>query len=239
LNLAEAIGLPERPVASLKMTKAEAVTAILREAIIMARLKPGDPIRQKDLAEALQVSATPVREALQKLYALSIVSYESHHGAQVAVPNRQIIDEVFRVRAMLEGTAVQEAVKHLDDNSLKLLDNLAKNQMPQLLQEGMDTGDLVPYRAANYEFHKRVYSASQMQVIPEMIDNLWARSPVPDDNFYFNQERVIKAADEHMGIVDMLKKRDRERARAVLENHIDTTRKFYLQFFDHLAESEN
>lgn len=239
MDLSEAIKLPELPAGLLHMTKAEAVCAVLREAIIMARLKPGDPIRQQDLAQALNVSATPVREALQKLYALGIVSYESHHGAQVAVPTRQMIDEVFRVRTMLEGTAVQKAVKLLDDNLLELLEDLATNQMPQLLREGMEAGDLVPYRMANYKFHKTIYSASQMQVIPEMIDDLWARSPVPDENFYFNRERVTRAADEHADLVDMLKQREQERARAVLEHHVDTTRKFYLQFVDHLAKSED
>ncbi len=216
-------------------TKTEAVSSILREAIITGRLRPGDPIRQQDLAEILNVSATPVREALAKLNALGTLQHLPHQGVQVAVPSRQAIDEIFRVRTMLEGMAIEEAVNFIDEERLAYLDELAEDQLPRLLETALDTKDLTPYRMANYRFHRTIYSASGMEIIPELIDTLWARSVVQDGVFFHDWDRIQSAPAEHVEIVDALRKSDGKRARSTLEQHVDKTRRAYLNYLDSLS----
>ena len=106
MDISQVAITPEISNEFLYLTKTDRVCAILREAIITAWLKPGDHIRQQDIADQLHISSTPVREALQKLQALGILLHTPHHGAQVPVPNRQTISEIFQVRAFLEVVSI-------------------------------------------------------------------------------------------------------------------------------------
>jgi len=227
---------PEISTELLYLTKTDRVCAVLREAIITAWLKPGDHIRQQDIADQLNLSPTPVREALQKLQALGILLHTPHHGAQVPVPNRQTISEIFLVRAYLEGIAIVDSIDRIDHDTLEKLEYLAKNEMPQNLDEGFQINDFTPYRKANYEFHKLIYTSSSMEVIPELIDNLWARSVVPDKLYQFDCLRIKNASEEHGRIVKAIEAKDVERARKTLEEHVNLTRSCYLRFLDRSFE---
>lgn len=236
MDLSAVFKLSEFSTEIFAQTKTEAVSSLLREAIITGRLKPGDPIRQQDLAEVLNVSATPVREALARFEALGILHHAPHQGMQVAVLSRQAIDEIFRVRTMLEGMAVEEAAKLIDAEAMTYLDELARDQLPDLLTTALESGDLTPYRMVNYKFHKTIYSLSGMEVVPELIDNSWARSVVLDGVFFYDCNRIQSAPAEHVEIVDALRKQDAKRARATLEGHVDKTRLCYLEYLDSLEE---
>jgi DNA-binding GntR family transcriptional regulator len=216
----------------LYLTKTERVCAILREAIITACLKPGAHIRQQDLANQLSMSATPVREALQKMDALGILVHTPHQGAQVPLPNRQTINEIFQLRAFLEGIAIENSIDHIKLDTLQKLDYLANTEMPKSINKGFQTNDFTPYRKANYEFHKLIYTSSNMEVIPELIDNLWARSVVPDKLYQFDCDRLDDAYTEHVKIIKSLKEKDADLARATMELHVDLTRICYLQLLD-------
>jgi DNA-binding GntR family transcriptional regulator len=216
----------------LYLTKTDRVCAVLREAIITAWLKPGDHIRQQDIADQLNLSSTPVREALQKLQALGILLHTPHQGAQVPVPNRQTISEVFRVRAYLEGVAIVDSIERIDPDTLEKLEYLANKEMPGSLDEGFQINAFTPYRKANYEFHKLIYISSSMEVIPELIDNLWARSVVPDELYQFDCLRINNASKEHGKIVEAIEAKDVDLARKTLEDHVNLTRSCYLEFLD-------
>jgi DNA-binding GntR family transcriptional regulator len=220
----------------LHLTKTEVVSTILREAIITGRLKPGDHIRQQELAELLNVSPTPVREALYKLVALGILEYEAHHGAQVPIPSKHAIDEIFQVRVMLEGMAIKETVKYIDDTTLAKLEDLALSELPMLLEESLATKNLIPYRVANYQFHKKIYTASEMEVIPTLIDTLWARSVVQAGVFFFDECRISNANAEHARILEALQAKEGERASEVLRQHVDATRTCYLNYLDQVEQ---
>lgn len=212
------------------MTKTDAVVAYLREAIITSRLQPGDRIGQLELAEQLNISPTPVREALRKLEAQGILNYLPHHGVQVAIPTRQVIDEIYKVRAFLEGLAVEHTVQNIDADTLECLNELARNLLPQLLEESLGNGIFTPWKIANYNLHRSIYASSRLATIPEMIDNLWARSVAPDELFVFDSTRVQDAAQEHVQILDAMNKGDGNLARRLIQEHVELTRTSYLKF---------
>ncbi|MFQ5854067.1 MAG: GntR family transcriptional regulator [Anaerolineae bacterium] len=219
------------PTASaLQLTKPDLVCATLREAIISGRLSPGEHIGQQELAERLGVSATPVREALRKLEALGIVTYAPHRGSRVSVCDRQTAEEIYRVRSVLEGLAVQEAVNNITENELERLDKLAFEVMPRLMEQGMHTQNFVDMRKANYEFHKVLCGASRMTVIPEIVENLWARAAIPDDLFIVVSDRARMAVEEHVEVMQAIRAGDGDKARRLMETHIDNARLAYLAY---------
>jgi DNA-binding GntR family transcriptional regulator len=217
---------------ALQLTKPDLVCATLREAIISGVFEPGEHIGQQELAEQLNVSATPVREALRKLEALSILTYEPHRGARVTRSDARTAEEIYRVRGLLEGLAVEKAASSIGERELEELEQLAADTMALVPQGKVDAEGLIGFRKANYEFHKALCNASGMAVVPEIVENLWARVPVPTELFIVIGTRARSAAEEHIQIMEAVRNRDGSRARCMMEVHIDNARIAYVAYLD-------
>ena len=91
-------------------TKADELALELEQAIVRGELAPGQVLRQEELSERYGVSRTPVREALRRLAALGLVSFEPNRGVRVRTLSRDELREAFLVRAELESLATELAV---------------------------------------------------------------------------------------------------------------------------------
>src|SRR2546423_4365754 len=88
---------------SLESTKADDIAVVIEEAIVSGELAPGSVLRQEQLSERFGVSRTPVREALRRLAALGLVSFEPNRGVRVRTMSPGDLREAVMVRAGLEG----------------------------------------------------------------------------------------------------------------------------------------
>jgi DNA-binding GntR family transcriptional regulator len=105
-------------------TAQDLVLAALREAIILGILPPGTKLRQEDLASTFGTSRIPVREALRALTYEGLVSSEPYRGFRVTALPIDEIEEIYELRAVIEGHAAQIAVSLLTDQDLSELDSL-------------------------------------------------------------------------------------------------------------------
>ena len=94
---------------TLDQTKADEIAVELEQAIVSGDLAPGTVLRQEDMSERFQVSRTPVREALRRLSALGLVSFEPNRGVRVRTVSEGQLYEAFLVRAELESLATELA----------------------------------------------------------------------------------------------------------------------------------
>src|SRR6476661_10744137 len=94
---------------SLESTKADDIAVLIEEAIVSGELEPGSVLRQEQLSERFGVSRTPVREALRRLAALGLVSFEPNRGVRVRSISAHELREAFLVRAELEALATEVA----------------------------------------------------------------------------------------------------------------------------------
>src|SRR5262249_12113253 len=99
-------------------TKADELALQLEQAIVHGDFEPGQVLRQEELSERYGVSRTPVREALRRLAALGLVSFEPNRGVRVRTLSREELREAFLVRAALESLATELAVPHMGDAEL-------------------------------------------------------------------------------------------------------------------------
>src|SRR5881394_2048289 len=109
---------------SLESTKADDLAVVIEEAIVSGELAPGSVLRQEQLSERFQVSRTPVREALRRLAALGLVSFEPNRGVRVRTIQREELYEAFLVRAELESLATELAASRMTDAELEELDEV-------------------------------------------------------------------------------------------------------------------
>ncbi len=136
----------------------------LREAILRGQLKPGQKLDQNELAELLNVSRSPVREALRTLAAEGLVEVYPHRGAVVAELSPEEFEEISIIRVVLEGMAARLAAPHIDDERIALLTDV--------LAELENTTDLDRWVELNRRFHNTIYQAVHRPRLLSFIENL-------------------------------------------------------------------
>src|SRR4249919_4240607 len=111
----------EPPMTTLS-TKADDIARILEDEIVGGAIEPGTVLRQEQLSERFVVSRTPVREALRRLAALGLVSFEPNRGVRVRSISAHELREAFLVRAELEALATEVATPKLTADDLEEMD---------------------------------------------------------------------------------------------------------------------
>lgn len=195
---------------------AESVHATLREQIFAGELLPGTALSVPALAAKLNVSRTPVREAVQQLINDGIAVYTRNAGAKVDIVDDETIREVFAVREVLDGLAGYQATlrathQHVDD-----LGAMVETQRA-LLDEPTDQR-----RDArlDLDFHTAIRDITANKPLREALFRLDAQAHLyRSDMWALDANRRI-AVDEHERIVSAIRSGDADGARAACCAHV-------------------
>src|SRR5581483_5381716 len=104
-----------------ELTKADEIAVQLEDDIVAGRIAPGTVLRQETLSERFGISRTPIREALRRLAALGLVSFEPNRGVRVRTLAREDLREAFLVRAELESLATWLATPRMTEEGIVAL----------------------------------------------------------------------------------------------------------------------
>jgi GntR family carbon starvation induced transcriptional regulator len=130
-------------------TRADWVDRRLRSAILTGELAPGEKLVAGPLAARFAVSATPLREAIQRLAASGLVEIEPQRGARVAAASAREAEEIYELRALLDPLALRDSLAHSDDAHLAAIDAA----FAQLERADAARGDLVDALERHAAFH--------------------------------------------------------------------------------------
>src|SRR5207248_5337784 len=138
------------------------VTDKLRNAILNGTFKPNEKLNQAELAEKLNVSRIPTREALRTLEAEGLVTFYPRRGAVVSTMSPEEIEEVYEIRILLEISAAQRAVKRMDESEVR--------QVRDIQEEMARTTELDVWVRLNDDFHQAIYRPSGWTRLLSVID---------------------------------------------------------------------
>lgn len=212
------------------VTKSEYVARRLREMVISGEMPPGTKVGQQQLAKQFNVSPTPVREAIRQLEAEGYFESVPHVGARVAEFHPHDLEEVYRLRALLEGHLAREATRHLTPAVLERLRALSAD-----FEDAVDNGDSVAARRANYRLHTLVWETAGQPVTLSLVESLWAKFPQVLSRV---ADRGTRSAREHARLLDALEARDGEAAEAAVHDHVASGRREMLQAIGGGREAE-
>ncbi|WP_175860327.1 GntR family transcriptional regulator [Burkholderia cepacia] len=204
----------------------EQAYAIVREKIITGELPPGSDISEPELAEQLQMSKTPVREALGRLCVEGLMEAFPRRGYRITPVTMKDISDLFAVRATLEGMAAALAASNLSDDELDMLDRLA--DASYVVGEGTSTKSFV---ASNEKFHLAIAQGSRN---PRLVSLVMSHLEECDRLHYIGaRSRDInpETNTDHHEIVAALRRRDAVEARRAVVEHIENTRRGLLESF--------
>jgi DNA-binding GntR family transcriptional regulator len=196
-------------------TKEEQVADFLREGIISGMFERGSRLKQAEIAERLQLSITPVREALKLLEAEGYVTGNSYRGACVAPFDASASEEVLDLRLQLESRLIRGTLQHVTSQDISEL--LAINAE---FGRAFELGDRASARGINYRFHRRLYSIAAMPQTLHFVQILWARYPF--DLINAIEGRGKQAAAEHDEVMRALVSGDLPAAMLAMRKHIES-----------------
>jgi DNA-binding GntR family transcriptional regulator len=186
------------------------VTAALRELIVSGELSAGASLRQRDLADSLGVSLTPVREALTRLQWQGLVRVDAHRGVRVAESDLGALVENVHIRAALEGLAAALAAGRVDGASLEALASVNSEI------RALPAGDRRRYLELNQRFHSLVYASAGSPTLLALLRLLWQAIPAQ-----FKVTRPFsQSADQHDEILAAMKPGDGALASSLIRSHI-------------------
>jgi DNA-binding GntR family transcriptional regulator len=194
------------------------VASYVRDLVLRDELKPGDRIRQEDIAERLGISRAPVREALRMLEAEGLTEHEPNKGARVPKLTMHELDVIYRMRERLEPLALTESLRQLSDDDHARLEDLQR-QIEK-------NDDLDRFLQLDREFHLGTYSGCHIDPLNAIVTRLWNSTQHYRRAYVAlsGQERMWVVNSEHRLLLDAVVRRDATDAERFLEGHIRRTR---------------
>ena len=194
------------------------VTTKLRDLILRGEFKMGDRLMQEEWAAKLGVSRMPLREALKQLEVEGLVRMEPRRGAIVTPISIDDIEEIYQLRAMLEGEAAVKALPFLDEEDIRDLEELYE----QMIQLDHSETDMEKYMKMNADFHQIIIEACPWRRIKGYIDTLWKGIPPYTPSVLV--DHLAESHKEHSLMVKYVKENDPIKLKDVIETHILRTK---------------
>jgi DNA-binding GntR family transcriptional regulator len=202
------------------------VCDFLKDQIITGSLSPGEKINEREIADQVKVSRTPVREALRKLEYEGYVTTFPKKGVFVKKYSPEELDVIHKMLIRLESLAMEMAVPNITEEDLTNLQKM-NNQMKSLASRK----DYKKYFAINMEFHllfpRLAGSTELLDVISQLRKSTF--------RFYYAQITAVhnseKNIEDHQDLIDALREKSKKNPLKILETHIERTRKSFIEFY--------
>jgi DNA-binding GntR family transcriptional regulator len=200
----------------------ERVYGELRDALMAGRFKPGEVVTVRGLAAALGTSPMPVREALRRLVEAQALEVRRNRSVAVPAMTRRRLEELYRVRMMLEGTAAAWAAERITPRELRSLERLSRE-----IAGHVAANDVPAYLRKNLLFHFAIYRAARPEVLLPLIESLWLQIG-PFFNHTAEELDYRLSQQHHEEALAGLVARDPDAARAGIERDIAEAARYLL-----------
>ena len=199
------------------LSLARRVYDVLRTGLMAGAILPGDPLTSRSLSTALQVSPTPVREALKQLEADGALTSRNKSAFYVNNPDRIEFEQILEIRLELEGLAIRKAALVAKKTDLVPIAAINKSYQTYLGQGGEGpTLSLVP----NFQFHFEIYRLSGSQILVDMIEATWSRIGPALHSFMMKYNADLMTTVYHDRMIAALSENDPEAAEAALHGDL-------------------
>ena len=199
----------------------EDIFDVLHEKIISGKYKPGDWLRQDDIATQLGVSMTPVREGLDLLVSSGLAERVPYRGVRVREMSTKDVVEAYGLRLLLEVLIAQDATRNITPEQITGLERMIVEMKKHNSLKEMSTA-----RRLSREFHSAIAEASKNDLLVKLY--AMVANAFPDWLLYeasFRKPEILadSMADthrEHIAIVDAIKKGDGDKAAQKSVEHV-------------------
>jgi DNA-binding GntR family transcriptional regulator len=206
-----------RPTGPLVQNASAVATQLIREAIINGRYPPGRRLKEEEIARELAISRTPVREALMMLQAEGLVDAAPNRGAIVRTRSASELDDVYQIRALLEGHAAGRAATRITPEGVHALWESCDRF------EGLCAGNNANIRELaeeNLSFHNTILDACGSRVLVDTVRRITDLPLLYKLYVWYSPEQRRLALHYHRKIATSIEASDGERASLLMREHL-------------------
>ncbi len=222
----------------------------IRHMLVYGGLRPGDRVRERELAERLGISRSPVREAIRRLIAQGFIEQQPRHPARVRVLSRRDVQQLGELRATLERAAVAAAARSATDEQLQSLRDICE-QYRQLARDATawqrqsDTDHFFErHRRIDMAFHAGLHEASNnpwlIRVTSELALQAQLCSQFQAESYTILQPigpKLTRAFRKHYRVFLLVARRDAEGAARAAAQFIEWANEDLLRRYDRAAQT--
>lgn len=209
------------PVTKQHKSLTELTYQMIRDKIISGEYQPGDWLRQEQLAQQLEVSYTPIRQALDWLVADGLAEHVSHKGVRLTLINEKEIAEAYSLRLLLDPILARVAAENRSTADIKHLQDILEQ-----LEKTTTLDDMRDRRRLNREYHKTISESAIFKTLERLSEIVWNR--FPDWMFYEGlykepdtiTKRFARENKEHREILESIINQNAQLAKDLSIDHI-------------------
>ena len=190
------------------------VYQLLRRNLLCGRIEPGKSLTIRGLAEILDTSPMPVREALHRLSCEGAVEVKNNRRVIVPLMTAEKFSELCDLRILLETHAAEGALPYIKEADIEALE-----QLDRLIDKAVETDDVDNISLCNQDFHRRLYSANPFQISVPLIESLWLQLG-PFSRIAIAKLEKVYLVDRHAEALEALRKRNLFGLRRAIEADI-------------------
>ena len=196
------------------LSRAEYAYKKLRDGIRSGEYRPGQRLREAELATQLAVSRTPIREAIRRLASDGLIEVAPSRGMMIIELRKQQVRELYALRKVLEGAAAGMAAQHASPSELTDMRALVKR---------MNSASKSPAEVAriNQLFHAAIHEAAHNHYLAQALLQLSDSLALLPRTTFEVRGRTEEACKEHLAILDAIERRAPEEAERLARKHIE------------------
>ena len=195
------------------LSRAEYAYAKIRNAIRDGKFKPGQRMRETELAERFAVSRTPIREAIRRLSGEGLIEDVAGRGLSVTQFTMAQVRELYFLRAVLEGAAAAQAAQFASPSEVKAMEEIIALSRP-VVDQPAETARL------NVLFHRSIREAARNQYLTSALEQLADSLSLLPGTTFETAGRAAVALNEHRDMIAAIKRHDGTKAEAAARHHI-------------------
>lgn len=190
------------------------VYQLLRCNLLCGRIAPGIPLTIRGLAEILQVSPMPIREALHRLGCEGAVEVKNNRRVIVPMMTAEKFSELCALRILIESHAAEGALPYIKEQDIEELE-----QLDSKIDTAVEAGNVDNISLFNQDFHRRLYQANPFQIAIPLIESLWLQLG-PFSRIAIDKLAKSYLVDRHSEAIEALKQRNLFGLRRAIEADI-------------------
>lgn len=213
-----------------RLNLSEQIANRLRDMIIQNQMSPGDRIREREICKELQVSRTPLREALHKLASECLIDLIPNCGAVISSPSADEIADMLQVLGVLEAFAGERACELITQEEISEIKALHYEMLAAFAR-----GDRLQYFKLNQRIHLALVKAARSETLLALHSRLNARLYRIRYQSNLKNEQWGGAVEEHDNIMAALGERDADKLSHILRRHLKST---WEKISEHIEEKK-
>lgn len=190
----------------------------IREDILNGVYKEHEELKEATLGKMMDVSRTPVREALRQLELEGLVEIIPNKGARVTGITKKDIEDIYQIRYLLEGLSARWATEHITEELIEKMEETL-----YLTEFHAKKGNFAQVYDLDSQFHELLYEASGSKLLNNILSDFHMYVTRIRKTSLASGSRSKNSTEEHRAILEAIKERDADKAEECAHNHVNST----------------